>query len=274
VKPKLLWVSADCGGPREASVGVFERHFQIDAFLPSQMPLAQTVGDWDLICFNFDFPEMGCLKLVPQAKMRWPSAPIVMLTMQNSADLSLWALRSRVFDLLVKPLAEEEIERCLQRVHTALKARRSQSERDVQAIAAPMPPEVRYRPQLVGTPRLQAAIAHISKHYAQHICESDIAELCEMSPSRFCREFKSAFGVTFLEHLCGYRIAQAKRLLMNPGMSVSDVAAAVGFADPSYFARVFRKESGTRPSEYREAVLGRCADETEDDSSEAIRAEA
>ncbi len=49
-----------------------------------------------------------------------------MLTMQNSADLSLWALRSRVFDLLVKPLTEQEIERCLQRVQTALHARRSQ----------------------------------------------------------------------------------------------------------------------------------------------------
>ncbi len=105
-----------------------------------------------------------------------------------------------------------------------------------------MPPESRYRPQLLGTPRLQAAIAHISKHYARHICESEIAELCGMSPSRFCREFKTAFGVTFLEYLSQFRIAQAKRLLMNPQMCVSDVAAAVGFDDLSYFARVFRKE--------------------------------
>jgi AraC-like DNA-binding protein len=272
VKPKLLWVNAGIVGPREASVAVFERHFQVEELQPTEMLLAEPGGDWDLICFNFDFPEMGSLKLVPEAKRRWPSVPIVMLTMQNSADLSLWALRSRVFDLLVKPLAELEIERCLERVSTALKARRSQSERTFQAIAAPMPAEARYRPQLPSAPRLQAAIAHIAKHYARHICESEIAQLCEMSPSRFCREFKSAFGVTFLEYLCDHRISQAKRLLMNPGICVGDVAAAVGFADPSYFARVFRKETGTPPSEYRETLVGGSANDVVDERAKVIRA--
>jgi two-component system response regulator YesN len=44
---------------------------------------------------------------------------------------------------------------------------------------------------------------------------------------------------------------QAKRLLANPSMPVADVAAAVGFNDPSYFTRVFRRQEGVSPSEYR-----------------------
>jgi AraC-like DNA-binding protein len=174
-----------------------------------------------------------------------------MITMQNSAELALWALRSRVFDLLVKPVTPEEVERCMRRVREALQARRSQTERTPQGVVGQLPVESRYRPQQPIPTRLQLALAHVAKHHLRHIAESEVALACEMSPSRFCREFKSAFGVTFLEYLTNYRIAKAKRLLANPGMSVTDVAAAVGFTDPSYFTRVFRKQEGVSPSEYR-----------------------
>ena len=78
-----------------------------------------------------------------------------------------------------------------------------------------------------------------------------MALLCNMSPSRFCHEFKATFAVTFVEYLAQYRMEQAKRLLVNPTMPVADVAVAVGFNDPSYFTRVFRKQEGVSPSEYR-----------------------
>jgi hypothetical protein len=72
-----------------------------------------------------------------------------------------------------------------------------------------------------------------------------------MSPSRFCHEFKAIFAVTFVEYLAQYRMERAKRLLANPTISVADVAVSVGFNDPSYFTRVFRKQEGLSPSEYR-----------------------
>jgi len=212
-------------------------------------------GVWDLICFNFDFPEMSDLRLIPETKKRWPSAPIVMITMQNSAELALWALRSRVFDLLVKPVTREEIERCMRRVQEALQARRSQKERIPQASIGLLPAELRYRRQQPVPARLQLALAHIAKNYPQHIPESEVALACAMSPSRFCREFRTAFGATFLEYLANYRIEKAKQLLANLTMSVTDVAAAVGFTDPSYFTRVFRKQEGLSPSEYRSAPV-------------------
>src|SRR6185312_11377075 len=108
---------------------------------------------------------MGTLKLIPQTKSRWPSAPILMLTMQCSAELAVWALRARVFDLLVKPVTAREVARCMQRVHEALRARRSQSERRPQTLIAQVPVETRYRPQTTPSVRLQRAIAHIEKNY-------------------------------------------------------------------------------------------------------------
>jgi AraC-like DNA-binding protein len=159
-----------------------------------------------------------------------------------------------VFDLLVKPVGVNEVERMLERVVAALRSRRSQAGRKPQTIAAQPPAETRYHARSRAAPRLQAALAHVAKHFTRPIPESEVALLCNMSPSRFCREFKAAFAVTFVEYLATYRVSQAKRLLANPAMPVADVAVAVGFNDPSYFTRVFRKQERLSPSEYRVAA--------------------
>jgi AraC-like DNA-binding protein/ActR/RegA family two-component response regulator len=248
---KLLWIDVDAGDPIQVSRSVFERLF--DVIEVSRVDLETQDSDLagDAICFNFDYPAMLGLKLIPEAKKRWPSLPVLLLTQQNSIELALWALRSRVFDLLVKPAQADEVDRTFQRIADAVQARRSQPERKPQGLSAQLPPETRYRPHTPVAPRLHAAIAHVAKHFLRPIPESEVALLCHMSPSRFCREFKSAYQTTFVEYLANYRMQQAKRLLANPSMPVADVAAAVGFNDPSYFTRVFRRQEGVSPSEYR-----------------------
>ncbi len=259
VSLRLLWVNERNAGPREAWMSEFVAACQPHEIDIAQLSGPEAEGDWDVICFNFDYPEMAQLKLVPQTKYRWPSAPILLLTLQCSTELAVWALRVRVFDLLIKPIEPREIEHCLQRVGDAVRARRAQSERRPQALIAPMPHEARYRPHTPPSVRLQQAVAHINKHFEETLPESQMARLCQMSPSRFCREFKTAYGVTYVEYVARHRIAQAQRLLNNPAMSIADAAAAVGFADPSYFTRVFRRVTGLSPSAYRGSqAVGGC----------------
>ena len=248
---RALWINEQCSGPREAWRGAFDSACEVREIDASQLSTRAAEGEWDFVCFNFDFPEMTVLKLIPQTKNRWPSAPILMLTMQCSLELALWALRVRVFDVLVKPITSDEITRCLQRIAEAVRARTSQSERRPQASVAPMPAETRYRPQITPSLRLQSALAYISRHLNEPLSESKLAAVCHVSPSRFCREFKSAFGVTYVDYLTRHRIEQAKQLMRNGAISIADVAAAVGFTDPSYFARVFHRLEGTSPSAFR-----------------------
>lgn len=251
---KMLWVNVGEGGPTGVSRIPFERLFELTDATPVELEDPGLARTWDAICFDFDYPDMSALNLIPAAKARWPSAPILMLTLQSSSDLAVWALRSRVFDLLIKPAVGNEVEHMLERVVAALRARRLQVGRKPQAVAAQPPVETRYHARPRGAPRLQAALAHVAKHFRRQIPESEVALLCNMSPSRFCREFRAAFAVTFVEYLAHYRVSQAKRLLANPAMPVADVAVAVGFNDPSYFTRVFRKQEHLSPSEYRAAA--------------------
>ena len=251
----LLWVDVDAGEPGGVSRHLFERLFDVIELSRFELETWNHEVPLDAVCFNFDYPAMSGLKLIPEAKKRWPSSPVLLLTQQNSTELALWALRSRVFDLLVKPVQADEVDRVFQRVADAVQARRSQRERKPQGLSARLPPETRYRPQAAAPPRLHAAIAHVAKNFLRPIPESEVALLCNMSPSRFCREFKAVYQVTFVEYLANYRMEHAKRLLANPNMPVADVAAAVGFNDPSYFTRVFRRQEGISPSEYRATTI-------------------
>src|SRR5512146_1277705 len=110
---RLLWVNGSVTGLREAWISEFAAFCRLQEIEISQLSSREAQGEWDVVCFIFDYPEMAGLKLIPETKSHWPSVPILMLTMQCSAELAVWALRARVFDLLVKPLTGQEIARCM-----------------------------------------------------------------------------------------------------------------------------------------------------------------
>ncbi|NIO38745.1 MAG: response regulator, partial [Burkholderiales bacterium] len=66
--------------------------------------VARRAHGTDLVCFNFDYPDRRGLRFVRQAKIDHPSLPVVMLTVQHSEALAIWAFRTKVWDYLVKPV--------------------------------------------------------------------------------------------------------------------------------------------------------------------------
>nr|NIO39085.1 response regulator [Burkholderiales bacterium] len=91
--------------------------------------LAADESQWDLVCFDFDYPDRAGLRLLRATKSDYPSLPIVMLTVQHSEALAIWAFRSKIWDYLVKPAHKREVERCLVGLSRALSQRDTQTPR-------------------------------------------------------------------------------------------------------------------------------------------------
>ena len=72
-----------------------------------------------------------------------------------------------------------------------------------------------------------------------------------MNASVFCRRFRAEFGTTFSLYLSAYRIEKAKELIGATDSPIAEIAAAVGFADLSYFSKTFREQVGVPPTAYR-----------------------
>ena len=94
---------------------------------------------------------------------------------------------------------------------------------------------------------IYTVISHIREHYAQDMDERELSKSFGMSYSYFSRSFKRVTGVTFKSYLNRTRIARAEQLLLEKHGSVSEVAAACGYNNVSYFISVYRALTGKTP---------------------------
>jgi signal transduction histidine kinase/CheY-like chemotaxis protein/AraC-like DNA-binding protein len=81
-----------------------------------------------------------------------------------------------------------------------------------------------------------------------------VEQLCKevgMSHSQLLRKLTALTGLSPVKFIRQVRLSNAKTLLQNSDLTVSDVAYATGFNDPSYFTRVFKKEFGVTPQEWK-----------------------
>ena len=94
----------------------------------------------------------------------------------------------------------------------------------------------------------QTAMEYIHLHYAEDIGTSTIAKELAVSVNYLCRCFNLCTGFTVIDHLNYVRCTTAKAMLSSMNYSVSEVAAAVGFNNLSYFGRQYKRYFGHTPS--------------------------
>lgn len=97
---------------------------------------------------------------------------------------------------------------------------------------------------------IEQALAYINEYYMNPLTLDELANLYAMPPQRFSYYFRKYTGWGPIDYVIHYRMERAKELLKNGTFLVRDVAASVGYANPLYFSRVFKKKFGVSPSEY------------------------
>ena len=96
------------------------------------------------------------------------------------------------------------------------------------------------------------SVKWLHAHFQEKVSLAQMSAFMGYSQSRFCELFKDHTGLPPMEWLIRYRIEKACELLKTGSDAVSDIARKVGFDDPLFFSRVFRKRTGASPKDYRE----------------------
>jgi two-component system response regulator YesN len=203
------------------------------------------------VCFEYERPDRQGLGALSETKDRFSSVPIVMLTGHHDEAMAQWVLKRCVWDYLVKPLPVRRLCDSLMGIYRAKLCASVPSwieSREAYSPAAPM----LSAPIIERQRTLARALSYVETNYAEKIQLATVARICNLSPFQFSRNFKKENGITFRDFVVRLRIQRAAQLMRESGASVTEAAFVVGFNDLSYFARMFRRQLGVSPSQYRD----------------------
>lgn len=101
---------------------------------------------------------------------------------------------------------------------------------------------------------IDMATIYFNEHYNEEISIEEYSENHHMSTSWFIRNFKQCTGSTPMQYILSKRIYNAEILLQDSTYNITEISQIVGYENPLYFSRIFKKTKGLSPSEYRKSI--------------------
>ncbi len=185
----------------------------------------------DLVLLDLQMPELdGFAVLQAMREASWAqNIPVIVVTGRDLGEDDLKRLNEGVAVVLQKGLFG--MDETIAHISAALERKRRLS---------------------VDAQRLvRHAMVYIHQNYAQPITRADIARHINIAEDYLTFCFRQELGTTPIKYLQRYRIHQAKILLKNTQRSISEIALDVGFSDSGYFTRIFHRETGFSPENFR-----------------------
>ncbi len=106
-------------------------------------------------------------------------------------------------------------------------------------------------PTVSNMDTIRHAIQYMNTNFAEPITVRDVAEHVHMNHTYFSSIFKKSTKKSFADYLQQIRIEESKLLLSTTDQSILTIAIACGFSSQSYFSKVFLKNTGFTPKQYR-----------------------
>ncbi len=100
--------------------------------------------------------------------------------------------------------------------------------------------------------RLQSMISYIHQNYQQKITAAQISSAAHISEREAVRIFQKNIGMSPIEYLLSYRLNESLKYLTQTDLSITEISYECGFSESAYFGKMFKKQYGQTPSEYRQ----------------------
>ena len=181
-------------------------------------------SDFDLVILDINLPDLEGTEILSLINKNYPETKVIMATAYSDYEHIRKSMRNNAFDYLLKPYYIDTFKEAINVFISSVEE------------------------ESFGTANTIGKIKkYIEENYMKDIGLEDIASAVGFDKSYIGRVFKKNEGKTIMNYVLEYRIEKANSLIKK-GMSVSEVSYAVGFNDPAYFSKCFKKVTGTSPS--------------------------
>ena len=106
----------------------------------------------------------------------------------------------------------------------------------------------------VGDSQIDIAIEFIDLNFSSDFTLEELSSKFCYTPNHFIKKFKEKTGYTPIKYLTAKKLSEAKLLLEHSKLPINEIMEKVGFSDPAYFSKTFKKAIGCSPRNYRESL--------------------
>ena len=208
--------------------------------------------DIDLALVDVKLPDLSGIEVLKEIKNVLPCVPAIIITAYGNEHVAVNAFRCGARDYVKKPFTNEEllkrIDFCLSLNIIEQAKNRKVLTNEANEVAADLLSCAK-----AGRKHhtLQQALTFIHNNFSTDISLDRVAGTAGISKYHFSRLFKEMTGMTYQSYLNRVRIEQAKKLLNDDALSITDTGSAVGYSDLTHFERIFKKLTGITPSQFR-----------------------
>ena len=197
----------------------------------------------DVIITDIKMPVMDGLELSKKIKKIMPEVFIVILTNFAEFNYAKEAISFGAYEYLIKSeIRPKEIKELLFRIGERLKEKE---------ISIKISSVNKREDKKKYSKTIEKAIKYIEDNYNNHISLIDVAKHIYLSHEYFSRLFKEEVGENFSTYLTLYRMNKARELIKGTDMKISQIAMEVGYSNPGYFSKNYKKYMGTSPEDDR-----------------------
>jgi CheY-like chemotaxis protein len=194
------------------------------------------------------------LKILEQEKVDVVLLDLQMPVLDGFGVLEAMRANKKLHDIPVivvtgKTLTEDDMTRLNQGVATVLN--KGMFTREETAIHISRALERKRKLNQDAQKLVRQAMVFIHEHYDEQISRRDLAQLVNISEDYLTFCFRQELGISPIKYLQRFRVNQAKLLLKASNKSITDIAFEVGFLDSGYFSRIFHRETGVSPGDFR-----------------------
>lgn len=245
---------------REQLCQIVEEHFSHEVqtrTAENGRQAVETAALWSpgIILMDIEMPGLNGIEAAKRILNQLPGCRIIFVTAYSLFQYAYEAVKMGAYDYILKPVNPDDVARAVRSC-----INRAETEEELKAMA-PMAESLSAGASLDKTALLMANV----KKYLQHnymlydVSLDSISDILNINASYFSMLFKKYFGVNFVDYLTSLRINAARELLTDPFLTAAEIANMVGYESPNYFTRVFKKNTGLTPTEYRKtsAVSGK-----------------
>jgi len=234
----------------------------------------------DILFMDIHMPGINGLEAIREIRKFNSRVAVIVLTAFDQFEYAKDAINLGVMEYLLKPVNRskvvEVVERAMERIRTEkeerqkeqeLREKLKQAEESLKSLQNLRAGDAQFTETRMAGPeayseyqnyKAGALIKHakdyIKENFSKAITLEDVAREIHVSPQYLSKLFKEETGENFIEYLTGIRIRNAKSLLEADDLSVKEICYSIGYSDPNYFSRIFKKIVGITPTEYKESV--------------------